>query len=149
MDDQRHTLSLNASYQMKWGFQSGLFYHFGSGQAYQVTAGASPFGNSASVNRTFPASAKTYNDPRFNTASTAAGYLTTARDQFYGRPIERVDFRLSKTFAIKERVRLIPMFEAFNLLNYQNYGSYNTAITLRSYGAPATNSNSAVRNPSS
>ena len=32
VDDQRHTLSLNGSYQMKWGVQGSLFYHFGSGR---------------------------------------------------------------------------------------------------------------------
>ena len=142
VDDQRHTLSLNASYQLPWGFQTSLFYHFGSGNAYQVTSGGNPFGNSSTVNRTYLATTTVYNDPSHNHVSPYnSKYMITDRDQFYGKPIERVDFRLSKTVSIKERLKLIGIFEAFNLLNYQNYGSYNTSITLKSFGAPATNSN--------
>ena len=142
VDDQRHTLSLNSSYQMKWGFQASLFYHYGSGQAYQVTAGANPFGNTNVTNRTFKAGTVTYNNLLNNvTSATAPGYFVTARDQLYGKPIQRVDTRVSKTFTVKERLRLIGMFEAFNVLNYQNYGTYNTAITQKSFGAPAQNAN--------
>jgi Carboxypeptidase regulatory-like domain/TonB dependent receptor len=142
VDDQRHTLSLNASYQLPWGFQTSLFYHFGSGNAYQVTSGGNPFGNGSTTNRTYLATLPVYNDPSHNHPSaTVPAYMITDRDQFYGRAIERIDMRLQKTVSIKERVKLIGIFEAFNLLNFQNYGSYNTAITLKSYGAPATNSN--------
>ena len=142
VDDQRHTLSLNASYQLPWGFSTSLFYHFGSGNAYQVTAGGNPFGDSATTNRTFLATLPVYNDPSHNHQDAMApNYMITDRDQFYGRPIQRVDMRLQKSFSIKERVKLIGIVEAFNLLNYQNYGSYNTAINLKSFGAPATNSN--------
>ena len=142
VDDQRHTLSLNGSYQLKWGFQTSLFYHFGSGQAYQVTAGANPFGNTNVTNRTFKAGAITYNNPADNLPSpTAPGYFITKRDQLYGQPIQRVDVRLAKTVAIRERVRLVGMVEAFNLLNYQNYGTYQTSITQKTFGAPAQNTN--------
>ena len=142
VDDQRHTLSLNGSYQLKWGFQASLFYHYGSGQAYQVTASANPFGNTNVTNRTFKTGVATYNHPANNLPSaTAPGYFVTVRDQLYGRPIQRVDTRIAKTFAVKERLKLIGMFEAFNLLNYQNYGTYNTSITTKSFGAPAQNTN--------
>ena len=107
-----------------------------------MTAGANPFGNTNVTNRTFKAGTVTYNDPANNIASaTATGYLVTNRDQLYGKPIERVDVRLAKTISIKERLRLVGMVEAFNLLNYQNYGTYNTSITLKSFGAPAQNTN--------
>jgi hypothetical protein len=141
-DDQRHTLAINTNYQWKWGLQGSIFYHFGSGQAFATTAGGNPFGNSSSANRTFLATAKTY-DPAVNNtpAPLAAGYLFTARDALYGRNVHRVDSRLSKTIAVKDRYRVIGIFEAFNLLNHPNYGAYNGVITSPQYGAPATNSN--------
>ncbi|HEY1497859.1 MAG TPA: TonB-dependent receptor [Candidatus Solibacter sp.] len=141
-DDQRHTLAINTNYQWKWGLQGSVFYHFGSGQAFATTAGGNPFGNSSSANRTFLATAKTYNPAANNTPSpTAAGYLVTARDALYGRNVHRVDARLSKAFAVHEHYRMIGIVEAFNLLNHPNYGAYNGVITSPQYGATATNSN--------
>ncbi len=52
-----------------------------------------------------------------------------------------MDMRLSKSFAIKERFKLIGIAEAFNLLNHPNYGSYGTSITAANFGAPAQNLN--------
>jgi hypothetical protein len=140
-DDQRHTFTINGSYQMKWGFQTSGFYHYGSGSAYQVTAAGNPFGGSV-TNRTFLTTAKTYNDPQFNHLSTTApGYSITDRDQLYGAPIHRVDARVSKSVTFHERFRAVGILEAFNLFNHANYGSYQTAVTSSSYGAPAQNIN--------
>ena len=141
-DDQRHTLALNASYQWKWGIQGGLFYHFGSGQAFATTAGGSPFGNGTTANRTLLATTKTYNPAANNTpARLASNYLITQRDALYGRAVHRVDARLSKSLMIRERMRISGIAEAFNLLNHANYGAYNGVVTSAQYGAPATNSN--------
>ena len=141
-DDQRHTLALNTNYSWKWGLQGSLFYHFGSGQAFATTAGGNPFGNGSTANRTFLATAKTYNPAANNSpAMLATGYMITARDALNGRAVHRVDARLSKTIAIRERYRIVGIAEAFNLLNHANYGAYNGVITSAQYGAPATNSN--------
>jgi hypothetical protein len=40
---------------------------------------------------------------------------------------------------LKDRIRFIPMVEAFNLFNHSNFGSYQTVVNLSSYGAPAQN----------
>jgi hypothetical protein len=48
--------------------------------------------------------------------------------------------RLSKTFTLKDRVRFIPMVEAFNLFNHSNFGSYQTVVNVASYGSPVQNS---------
>jgi hypothetical protein len=141
-DDQRHTLAISTNYQWKWGLQGSVFYHFGSGQAFATTAGGNPFGNSSSANRTLLAATKTYNPAQNNTlAPLAAGYLITARDALYGRNVHRVDARVSKTIAVRDRYRMIGIFEAFNLLNHPNYGAYNGVVTSPQYGATATNSN--------
>jgi hypothetical protein len=50
--------------------------------------------------------------------------------------VYRVDGRLQKTFSIKERYKLMPIVEVFNMLNHPNYGGYNTTITNSTYGNP-------------
>jgi len=137
-DDQRHTLTFAGSYLWKWGFQLSGTLHYGSGQAYQTTAGANPFGATV-TNRLFPISAHTYNPPQYNSPSGVPGYMIVARDSLYGNPIERVDLRLSKTFSLKERFRFIPIVEAFNLFNHSNFGAYQAVVTSASYGSPAQN----------
>ena len=141
VDDQRHTLNVNASYNLKWGFQLSGAYHFGSGADYSTTAGSSPFANGGS-NRTFSTSTKVYDDPSLNYVNPAnPAYSLVKRNAFYGSPIHRVDLRITKSIAIKERYKLVGIAECFNLLNHSNYGSYATAITTSSFGAPAQNLN--------
>jgi hypothetical protein len=140
-EDQQHTLSVNGAYQLKWGFQLSGLYRFGSGSAFASTAAGDPFG-AAGSNRTFLASVKTYNNPADNTtAPYAPGYLITKRNQLYGQPISRFDARLSKSFIVKERFRLIALAEAFNLLNRANFGAYGTVITSPNFGVQAQNLN--------
>jgi len=134
--DQRHTFNVNGLYQMKYGFELGGLFRAGSGAAYGVTAGSNPFGNGTTENRTFLATAKVYNNPAEIYASTAAGYDLVRRNSFYGRPVYRVDGRLQKTFSLKERYKLVPIVEVFNMLNHPNYGAYSTSITSNSYGTP-------------
>jgi hypothetical protein len=134
--DQRHTFNVNGLWKLRYGFQVGGLYRYGSGQSYAVTSGSNPFFNGTTSNRTFLSTAKVYNDPASNYASTAAGYSQVKRNSFYGRAIYRVDSRLQKTFTIQERYKLIGIAEVFNMLNHPNYGAYNTQITSASYGTP-------------
>lgn len=138
-DDQRHTLTTSAAYSYKWGLQLSGSFHFGSGQAFQVTSGANPFG-ATTTSRIYAATARTYNPATNNSPSIVPGYNIVARDSLYGKPIVRLDMRLAKTFTLKDRFRFIPMVEAFNLFNHSNYGTYNTVITAASYGLPAQTS---------
>ncbi|HEY3940785.1 MAG TPA: TonB-dependent receptor [Bryobacteraceae bacterium] len=138
-DDQRNTLTLSGSYLWKWGLSLSGSFHYGSGQAYQVTAGYNPFGATVD-NRLLPTTAAYYTSSANIKASTVPGYNIVARDSLYGNPIERVDLRLSKTFTVKEHLRFIPIVEAFNLFNHSNFGGYQTVVTAASYGAPVQNS---------
>jgi hypothetical protein len=138
-DDQRHTLTFSGSYQFKWGIALSGSYHYGSGQAYQVTASANPFGGTV-TDRIFAATQKYYTSAANISPATVAGYDTVARDSLVGNVISRVDLRLSKTFSVKEHVRFIPIVEAFNLFNHSNFGGYQTSINVASYGAPVQNS---------
>jgi hypothetical protein len=138
-DDQRNTLTLSGSYLWKWGLSLSGSFHYGSGQAYQVTAGYNPFGATVN-NRLLPTTAAYYTSSANIKASTVPGYNIVARDSLYGNPIERVDLRLSKTFTVKEHLRFIPIVEAFNLFNHSNFGGYQTVVTAASYGVPVQNS---------
>jgi hypothetical protein len=140
-NDQRHTLNLNGSYRLKYGFQLSGAYHFGSGDDYGITSGSSPFANGG-TNRTFLATAKVYDNPAWNyTAALDPKYDLVKRNAAYGQPIHRVDVRLTKTFTVKEHVRFIGMYEVFNLFNHANFGTYNASITTASFGNPAQNTN--------
>ena len=137
--DQRETFNTSAIYRLKYGFQVAGLFRAGSGSAYAVTAGSSPFFNGTSSNRTFLSTLKTYNRSTNNHPSIAPGYSTVDRDSFYGRPIYRVDGRLQKTFSLGERYRIVLMGEVFNFLNHPNYGSYTTDITSPQFGNPTQN----------
>ncbi len=139
--DQRHTMNLNGSYRFAWGFQFSGIYHFGSGSDYGISAGGNPFANGGS-NRTFLATAHVYDNPAWNYLNPInPKYAIVQRNAFYGRPIQRVDVRLSKTFVLKERFRFIGIYEVFNVLNHSNFGSYATSIVTATFSNPAQNTN--------
>ena len=137
-DDQRHTLTFSGSYQWKWGIALSGSYHYGSGQAYQVTASANPFGGTV-TDRIFAVTQKYYTSSSNISAASVPGYDIVARDSLIGNYISRVDLRLSKTFTVKEHIRFIPIVEAFNLFNHSNFGGYQASINVASYGAPVQN----------
>jgi hypothetical protein len=141
-DNQTHTLTIGASYLWKWGLSLSGGYHYGSGQNFQVTANQNPFNATGVADRLFPAAEAYYTSPSNVTPVTVGGvnYLLLKRDSLVGNAISRVDMRLSKTFTVKDRIRFIPMVEAFNLFNHSNFGSYQTVVNLTSYTAPVQNS---------
>jgi hypothetical protein len=141
-DNQTHTLTIGASYLWKWGLSLSGGYHYGSGQNFQVTANQNPFNATGVADRLFPAALAYYTSPSNVTPVTigSTNYLLLKRDSLVGHPISRVDMRLSKTFTVKDRIRFIPMVEAFNLFNHSNFGSYQTVVNLTSYSAPVQNS---------
>jgi len=139
-DDQRHTLNFNGSLSLPWGFQSSLFYHLGSGAAFAVSSPQNPFAYTGG-SRTFANSATVFIAPDLIKPARAAGYSVALRNALRGQAIHRVDWRLSKAFAVKERWKMTGIFEAFNLLNAQNYGSYVTNVGLGTYGRPVQNTN--------
>jgi Carboxypeptidase regulatory-like domain/TonB dependent receptor len=140
-DHQTNTLSIAAAWTMRWGFSLSGSFHYGSGQNFQVTANQNPFNATGVTDRLFLATAAYYTAASNIAPVTINGtaYDVLKRDSLVGHQIERVDMRLSKTFTIKERLRLIPMIEAFNVFNHSNFGSYQTVVNLVSYGLPAQN----------
>jgi hypothetical protein len=138
-DNQTHTLTLAGSYVWKWGIALSGSFHYGSGQNFQVTANQNPFNATGVTDRLFLATAAYYGSPSNVKASTVPGYNIVARDSLVGNQIERVDMRLSKTFTMKDRVRFVPMVEAFNLFNHSNFGGYQTVVNLAIFGSPTQN----------
>ena len=134
-----YTLTIAGSYAWKWGIALSGSFHFGSGQNFQVTANQNPFGATGVTDRLFLATSPYYGSPSNVKASTVPGYNIVARDSLVGHQIKRVDLRLSKTFTVKDRVRFIPMVEAFNLFNHSNFGTYQTVVNVAQYGLPAQN----------
>jgi hypothetical protein len=141
-DNQTHTLTIGASYLWKWGLSLSGGYHYGSGQNFQVTANQNPFNATGVADRIFTATSAYYTSPSNVTPVTigSTNYLLLKRDSLVGNSISRVDLRLSKTFTLKDRIRFIPMVEAFNLFNHSNFGSYQTSVNVASYGSPVQNS---------
>jgi hypothetical protein len=139
-DNQTTTMTIAASYLWKWGLSLSGSFHFGSGQNFQVTANQNPFNATGVTDRIFLASAPYFGSPSNVTPASVPGYDIVARDSLVGHTIDRVDMRLSKTFTVKDRLRFIPMIEAFNLFNHSNFGTYQTVVNLATYGAPAQNS---------
>ncbi len=138
-DNQLHTLTVAGAYSWKWGLSLSGSFHYGSGQNFQVTANQNPFSATGVTDRLFLATSPYYGSPANVKASTVQGYNIVARDSLVGHSIQRLDMRLSKTFTLKERIRFIPMVEAFNLFNHSNFGGYQTVVNLASYGAPTQN----------
>jgi hypothetical protein len=138
-DNQTHTLTMAASYTWKWGIALSGSFHFGSGQNFQVTANQNPFNATGVTDRLFLATSAFYTSPSNVQAAKVAGYDIVKRDSLAGNTIDRVDLRLSKTFSVKDRIRFVPMVEAFNLFNHSNFGSYQTVVNVNTYGSPAQN----------
>ncbi|BDC51387.1 membrane protein [Bryobacterales bacterium F-183] len=140
VDDQRNTLNFNGSLQLPWGMQTSAFYHYGSGAAFGVSSAQNPFAYTGG-SRTFANTATVFIPAQFIKPSIAAGYSVALRNSLRGKDINRVDWRLSKVVAIKEKWRVTGIFEAFNLLNAQNYGSYQGNVGLATFGRQVQNTN--------
>lgn len=141
VDDQRHTLNFDGSVRLPLGLQTSTFYHLGSGAAFASIAPGNPFNYVGTSNRTFPNTANVFVDRESLYPSRAPGFTNVRRNSLRGKAINRLDWRLTKTVAVKERWKATGVFEVFNILNYQNYGTYLTNIGANTYGRPTSNSN--------
>jgi hypothetical protein len=116
--DQRHRLVFNGIWALPWDFQVSGLYFFGSGERFNNTYGG---------------------DLR-DTGGFSSGRLRpdgtlVPRNSFVGKPIHRVDMRLSRRVRIGG-VTLDGQLEIFNLTNHKNYGSYVLQESNRLYGQP-------------
>ena len=138
-DNQTHTMTIAGAYMFKWGISLSGSFHFGSGQNFQVTANQNPYNATGVTDRLFLSTSPYFTSAANIKPASVAGYSIVARDSLVGHPIERVDLRFSKTFTLKDRIRFVPMVEAFNLFNHSNFGGYQTVVNVATYGSPTQN----------
>lgn len=121
-DFQRNTLRANAIRRFKWDFTLAGTYAYGSGAYFFSRWAGDPLGANTGVNRTRP------------------DLTLVERNQQRGKPIHKVDLRLSKEIKLGGSMRLSGIAEAFNIFNHANYGNYQILVNTTTYGKPIQNS---------
>jgi hypothetical protein len=139
LDFQVNTFRLNGIYQLPYDFAVSGAYFYGSGHRFDTTIGGRPYGKSASRNRLNLGDPIQVNPDvldRFDGPSTiGTGPGNEApRNALLGEALHKVDVRLSKVFNFGS-VRVSAIAEVFNLLNHENFGSYNGTIDSSGFGA--------------
>ncbi len=135
--DQRHRATFNGIWEVGRGFQVSGLYFFGSGERF----GTFWAGNATSSGRSVGAGASASGNPRNLEPRLRPDGTIVPRNNFVGKPIHRVDMRLSKGLRLG-RMTATGMFEVFNLFDHANYGSYQTLESAAaSYGRPQQNTN--------
>jgi hypothetical protein len=117
IDYQRHTLRMNGIYRLPWDITLAGAYFFGSGNYFQSLTGLNPFGSNAGQ--------------RLRTD----GSIIDVRD-FKGKPLHKLDLRVSKEIQLVGNVKIAGTAEVFNLLDHANYGGYTTIEGRTNYGQP-------------
>ena len=122
--DQRGRATLNGIWDIGYGLQLSGIYFYGNGERRSTDTGDD---NRSEGNQS---------EERLNLDGTIVD-----RNNFVGLPIHRVDMRLQQRIPLGGSVGVDAMFEVFNLLNHDNFGSYETETTNANFGAPEVNTN--------
>ena len=156
-DFQRNTIRAWTLYQLPFGLSTSVSYFYGSGNRFNATIAATPYGKSGNnrLNLTntggaagaiiIPAAV----DDRFDGPSTIASGVVIPRNALEGLPLHKVDVRLTKDIRLGGRFKATLIGEVFNLFNHANYGSYNTSLsatnaaTTALFGTPVQNTGNA------
>jgi hypothetical protein len=125
--DQRHRAVLNGILELPGAFQVSGLYFFGSGERFATTYGADLRQTGGVGGRLRP------------------NGTIVPRNDFVGKPLHRVDMRVSRRFVIARTLRVDALAEVFNLLNHANYGTYVTNEASTAYGLPVQNINTAFQ----
>lgn len=123
--DQRHRAVFNGIWQPGRGFQVSGLYFFGSGLRYETSYGA---------DLRLRGRGSFFAPDRLRPNGTIM-----PRNALVGTPIHRVDMRLQQRIPIYGSVQVDGILEAFNLLNYANYGRFTTTEASAAYGRPNQN----------
>jgi hypothetical protein len=154
---QRNTVRAWTLYQLPWGFSTSVSYFYGSGNRFNATISATPYGKSGNNRLNLSntgGSAAAIVIPaavadRFDGPSTIASGTVIPRNALEGLPLHKVDLRITKEIRIAGSLKAQLIGEVFNVFNHANYGSYNTtlsatnAATTALFGTPAQNTNNA------
>ena len=134
-EDQRHRATLNGIWEIGAGFQVSGLYFFGSGPRFGTSWGGDlrNVGAGGTGRLTTPAFQAT------------GGPAVWPRADIVGSAIHRLDMRLTKRQRLFGSATIDGIFEVFNLLNHENYGSYTTQRSNAAYGNPSFNANVAFQ----
>jgi len=131
--DQRHRATFNGIWEMPYGFQVSGVYFFGSGERYPTMYGNGACGN---VGAAFCSTS----NPRNEEARLRPDGTVVPRNNLVGKPIHRLDVRLTKRFTLGG-VAVSGIVDVFNVFNHKNYGSYTTLESNANFGKPVQNRN--------
>jgi hypothetical protein len=137
---QRHTIRVNGIWRLPYDISVSGAYLYGSGNYYQTTYAASPFGV-VGTNRyvTAPLTVNPAALDRFDGDPTYAVGQVIPRNALLGFPLHRVDLRVSKDVNFPGGVKLTGIAEVFNVFNHENYGAYNAQLNSTTFGDPRQN----------
>jgi hypothetical protein len=154
---QRNTVRAWTLYQLPWGFSTSVWYLYGSGNRFNATISATPYGKTGSnrlnlSNSGAPAATIFVPDAvasRFEGPAIITSGTVIPRNALEGLPLHKVDLRLMKEVGLGGSAKGQFIGEIFNVFNHANYGSYNTtlsatnATTTALFGTPAQNTGNA------
>ena len=141
---QRHTLRLNAMYQLPYEITISGLYFFGSGNYYQTTHASAPYGKPGTnrLNLGAPVQIPADVQDRFDGPSVIGTGDVVPRNALKGFPLHKVDVRVTKAFTIAN-LKVSAIAEVFNLLNHANYGNYVTTVNSSTFGQPRASAENA------
>ena len=143
-----------------WTVQSGVPYSFGLSGGTSIPGGASTFNGSGGTAPTGGGGGSTgeYVDfrayPQFASSDQFLNGIYPSRNSQRQATIDDLDTRLSRTFAFREKYRLMLAAESFNILNHRNFTAYNvgaysitgtTATYQSTFGTPSAAGNTIYR----
>jgi hypothetical protein len=140
-DFQRHTLRANGIWNLPWDLSLASAYFYGSGARTQTTISGAPY-NKPGTNRlnvgnpiTIPEALR----DRFDGPDVIERNTTVPRNALRDLPLHKLDLRFTKVFRLKGNTRIAGIAEVFNVLNHDNFGTYNGVVNSTTFGAPRQN----------
>jgi len=124
--DQRHRFVLSGVYQLPGKIEFGMIATLATGLPYNFTTGTTNSGDTGAT-----------------TDRPVINGVVVGRNTGRGNAIYDVAPFLQRAFALGEHVRVMPRFEAFNVVNHANFVGYsgtygNGATAGPGFGAPLT-----------
>lgn len=138
---QRHTLRTYAIYQLPWRISLSGSYFYGSGNPFQTTIAATPFGipSNNRYNSLAPITVPASVADRYDGTTVICTGCVVPRNALLGLPLHKVDFRVNKEIVLVGSYKVSLIAEVFNVFNHKNYGSYVTQVNNARFGQPAAN----------
>ena len=137
-DFQRSTVRAYGLYQLPWGFSLSGMYLYGSGNRFQTSLSSLGYfgGGVNRMNLGAPITIPAAVVDRFKGPAVIPTGTAVPRNALKGMPLHRVDLRLTYDFKIYGSAKMSLIGEVFNVLNHENFGSYNGLVDSPTFGNP-------------